>query len=360
MTGHAVPLSSSVYSGRSVKVDYLRGLFAIFVALGHLYDMARLNSNASGWLDVPRTLFGTNWVIGFVVISGFLIEASVESMMKRGGGVARYVKARATRIAPLYYVGLAAALSTEWLGNLAFGVDARPAYWLPGGSHAVIGQLFLLQNVIHGVGTFGAFAATSTVAFEVWYYWLWALRIKFFKQRALPLLLLAAVLLLTPKAVRLQSSLTADFCLFWGYWLIGSYAFHYREALMSSKGVRLLARHSYLLLGLFMASYLIFPAPVLAKKYWLLAFLFALCLLKEERPDPSPSSRRFATLLGDASYPVFIMHGPAGILAAWGLDAWVVNDFYLRYAALLGVTAAVSLIVVFILERPLMKWRRRV
>lgn len=87
MTVHpAVPLSSTAYGGRSVKVDCLRGIFAIFVALGHLYDMARLNSDATGWLDVPRSLFGTNWVIGFVVISGFLIESSVESMIKRGGG----------------------------------------------------------------------------------------------------------------------------------------------------------------------------------------------------------------------------------------------------------------------------------
>lgn len=48
--------------------------------------MARLNSDATGWLDVPRSLLGTNWVIGFVVISGFLIESSVESMIVREGG----------------------------------------------------------------------------------------------------------------------------------------------------------------------------------------------------------------------------------------------------------------------------------
>ena len=360
MTEHpAVPLSSTAYGGRSVKVDCLRGIFAIFVALGHLYDMARLNSDATGWLDVPRSLFGTNWVIGFVVISGFLIESSVESMIKRGGGVARYVKARATRIAPLYYVGLASALAVEWLGGTLFGPDARPAYWLPGDWIAVLGQLLLFQNVLIGLGTFGAFAATSTVAFEVQYYWLWAIRIRFFRNRALPIIVLVLVFLVTPLLTRSHWVLTNDVCLFWGYWLIGAYAYHYRDVLLRQPIIRMMAQIGYLWVMLFMACYLFIPAPVLAKKYWLLSLLFALWLLKEARTDPSASRRRFAALLGDASYPVFIMHGPVGILTAWALNAWAVEDFYLRYVSLLGATAAVSLMIVFLLERPLMRWRRQ-
>ena len=357
MGGRSVPLSSTAYSSKSLKIDYLRGLFAIFVAVGHLYDMARLNSNASGWLDVPRSLFGTNWVIGFVVISGFLIESSVEGMLRRGVGVAWYVKARVTRIAPLYYFGLAAALSVEWLGTLAFGLNARPAYWQPGAPHVIVGQLLMLQNVLIGVGTFGAFAATSTVAFEVWYYCLWAIRIKLLRRHSLPLFLLVAVLVVTRK---IEWKLTSDFCQFWGYWLIGAYAFHYRQVLTSLRVVRSLGRCSYVLVALFMSSYLFFPAPVVAGKYWLLAVLFALCLLKEESSAPSPLSRSAGGLLGDASYPVFIWHGPVGILTAWALNAFGAQDFYVRYATLLGATAVVSLILVFTFERPLMKWRRHV
>lgn len=353
------PLSSTAYSGRSVKVDYLRGIFAILVALGHLYDMARLNSDATGWLDMPRSLFGTNWVIGFVVISGFLIESSVESMMKRGGDVASYLKARATRIAPLYYVGFVSALMVEYLGATLFSHEARPAYWLPSDWTTVLAQLLLVQNVLIGLGTFGAFAATSTVAFEVWYYLLWTIRIRFFRTRALPFIVLVLVLLLTPLLGGSHWILSKDVGLFLGYWLIGAYAWHYRHALLRQPAIRVMARYGQVWVLIFMACYLLVPATVLAKFYWLLSLLFALWLLKEEPPNPTVPNRRFAALLGDASYPVFIMHGPAGILMAWVLNAWAVESFYLRYAILLFVTAAVSLTIVFLLERPLMKWRRQ-
>lgn len=273
---------------------------------------------------MPRSLFGTNWVIGLVVISGFLIEGSVESLLRRGAGVARYAKARATRIAPLYYFGLISALAVEWLGSRAFGLDVRPAYWTPDAPQAFIGQMLMVQNELIGIGTFGAFAATSTVAFEVWYYCIWAVRIKLLRHRKLPLLLLLAAGLLVMHFPTWK--LTSDFCLFWGYWLIGAYAFYYRSALMSSSTARLMAKYSY----------------------WLLALLFALCLLKEERPDPSPLRRRIGGLLGDAGNPTFIMHGPVGILAALGLNALEVNDFYVRYATLLGASVAIFLILFFL------------
>lgn len=355
---NASPLSSTAYSGRSVRVDYLRGAFAIFVALGHLYDMARLNSDATGWLDVPRSLFGTNWVIGFVVISGFLIESSVEGMMKRGEGVARYVKARATRIAPLYYLGFAAALIVEYAGAVLFNPGTRPAYWLPGNWDTILGQLLLIQNVFIGLGTFGSFAATSTVAFEVWYYCLWTIRIRYFREQNLPLVFLGVVLL-WPQLIATDWVLTNDVCLFWGYWLIGAYTWHYRYALLNQPIIRMMTRFGYLWIMIFMSCYLVVPATVLADYYWLLALLFALLLLKEEQPNPGVRNRRVAALLGDASYPIFIMHGPAGIFTAWALNASAVEDFYLRYGSLLCVTAAVSLMTVFLLERPLMRWRRQ-
>lgn len=259
----------------------------------------------------------------------------------------------------MYYVGFTAALAVEWFGATVFAPGTRPAYWLPGDWATVLGQLLLVQNVLIGLGTFGAFAATSTVAFEVWYYWLWAIRIRFFRNRALPIVVLVLVLLVTPLLVRFQWLLTNDVCLFWGYWLIGAYAYHYRDALLRKPVIRVMARYGYLWVMLFMACYLFVPAPILANKYWLLSFLFALWLLKEERPIPGTINRRFAALLGDASYPVFIMHGPVGILMAWTLNAWAVEDFYFRYASLLVATAAVSLMIVFLLERPLMRWRRQ-
>ena len=92
-------------------IDLMRGLFAFLVALGHLFDVAQVNTGYSGVLTIIRPCFGFQWVVGFFVLSGFCIESSV--LQARDKSVRHYAVLRFSRLAPAYYTVLFFALAVE-------------------------------------------------------------------------------------------------------------------------------------------------------------------------------------------------------------------------------------------------------
>lgn len=346
--------------GKSHQINFLRGLFAIFVAFGHLYDIAKTNSDFHFlFMENFRPYLGTNWVIGFVVISGFLIENSVSNLIRKGGDVKKYAISRFTRIAPLYYVGLIIAIAIEIFGNY-FLPELRTTYWTNTSMQAVLGQVLFLQGVNPGFSAYASFAATSTVAFEVWYYAIWALRIKFLRASSLSILFLVFILLYNYfVGVKLfRPILTRDFFSFWTYWLLGAYAFHYQDKLLAMKPVRFLADHSYYLLVAIFLPYSFIPADRISPYYFYFAVVFALILLKDESKGKWKNVN-LTNFLGDLSYPLFLIHGPVGILSAWILNYYSVTDFITRYIVMLVGSFIVSTILTFYFERPLMQWRKK-
>jgi peptidoglycan/LPS O-acetylase OafA/YrhL len=114
----------------------LRFLLAMVVVAGHL-----------NWFVLPsqpwvflESLGGTAAVVGFLIISGYSIA---HSLRRRPIG---FYRRRVLRIYPLYVTAILFALVPYWSGADAFGVPhaafPRPHFWV------VVGNLLLLQNVV--------------------------------------------------------------------------------------------------------------------------------------------------------------------------------------------------------------------
>jgi peptidoglycan/LPS O-acetylase OafA/YrhL len=77
------------------------------------------------------------------------------------------------------------------------------------------------------------------------------------------------------------------------------------------------------------------------------------------RPVPAP--RPLDTWLGEISYPLFLVHGPVIIGLQFALNAWPVElPFIADLALLLAAPFAAAMVVVALVERPVMAWRRRI
>ena len=96
--------------------------------------------------------------------------------MRKGGTIKKYVAARATRILPMFFVGLLVAILCEvamrgmirperWA--LTEPLDSAGAYW-----NQLWPSLISLQGVF---GTFGSYEPSWTISFEIVYYTVWPL-----------------------------------------------------------------------------------------------------------------------------------------------------------------------------------------
>jgi peptidoglycan/LPS O-acetylase OafA/YrhL len=75
------------------------------------------------------------------------------------------------------------------------------------------------------------------------------------------------------------------------------------------------------------------------------------------RPDPAP--RASDTCLGEMSYPLFLMHGPAIIGLQFALNAAGVRlTFAANLAIPLAAAFVAAMVMVAFVERPVMAWRR--
>jgi peptidoglycan/LPS O-acetylase OafA/YrhL len=116
---------------RLESLDFLRAACALAVLFNHLYDeTAGLARNA---ILVGLFSLGVEAVIGFFVLSGSVIA------LQRYPGREAYLRARAVRILPIYYIALAGCLGlmlwsrepfklTELLGNVFF---MQSLFWQP-------------------------------------------------------------------------------------------------------------------------------------------------------------------------------------------------------------------------------------
>lgn len=133
---------------RSAAVDGLRGLAALSVLLFHVWLYCQPDPPAgypAGAVDWPW-YSGRLGLILFFVISGYLLYRPwlAAALGRRDGlDLGAYLRSRAARILPAYYLALAGSLLLVWeLGSIP-GVRLPPAEGLP---------LFLVfgQNVGHG------------------------------------------------------------------------------------------------------------------------------------------------------------------------------------------------------------------
>lgn len=157
-------------------IDALRGVAALMVLLSHGFEFAV--AEVFGWdpqmtpgaWRFARASLGNGdfWVWLFFVISGLCIHRSIAGSLQSGSFCWRhYILARATRIYPLFLLGLAFAVFA-WSLHLDFATDTHnPAPW-----PQLISSLLNLQLL---TSTFPAFGPSWSLTCEVMYYAAWPL-----------------------------------------------------------------------------------------------------------------------------------------------------------------------------------------
>ena len=345
-------------------IDRLRGLAAVFVALGHGMDVAGsafAASDAYHFLLLPwRPYLGFSWVIAFIVLSGFCI---VNSTVKAGPrySLPQFILMRITRIFPMLVICVAFAGVVEFF---CFGSTSRPPVWnnhftLEAFGLALVG----MAGINNGSGQFGSIAPSYTITFELFYYLLWGIVVAIMPTlpiRALVIsFLVAAALCVWTLTIGSSNSLLIV-CLV--PWLIGGAAVFVRNDFLKMMSpvvmwVILFIFYTYGLQNWAMPRIMATWQSLIY--FSALGALFAATVVCQLASDGRRS--RYDNWLGEISFPLFLVHGPMFILVATVLRGvgWLPS-----YGVLLAVMFACSLgaaqLLVRFVERPVMEWRRSI
>jgi peptidoglycan/LPS O-acetylase OafA/YrhL len=356
------------------RIDRLRGLLAIGVLLGHAIDLARLSApNPSGTLfslaQAARPYFGFICVVGFIALSGYCIARSTMRRFAPGD----YVVKRVTRVYPLLIVAALLAGLLEWV---ALDNSHRPLMWsLERDGRDLKRFVWAVLGCSGFKGLFGALSPAYTISFELFYYAIWGVAMTAAAGRARRALLMAAAIgvVLIVFGGRMRESLGwfAGFLPFSAIavlpgWLLGA-ALAVAEGPLSRIARRIPTWATWLVFIWFFAYFVdaFNPVDVLANQYLTFGYytimsgLF-LTVVAAWLAEPTPAPRASDTWLGEMSYPLFLMHGPAIIALQFALNAAGVQlPFAANLAILLGAAFAAAMVAVTLVERPVMAWRRR-
>ncbi len=352
------------------RVDRMRGLLSLGVMLGHTFDLAMASVTApSGmWAQIlgsTRPYFGFVCVVGFVALSGYCIARSTLAGFRPG----RYALARITRLYPLLIAVTLLAGAFEWS---ALGQAARPAMW--NGGQTVQSFLYNLFGLGGYFGQFGAMAPTYTVSYELFYYLVWGLALVLAGARAWLALvfsaLLAAVLIAFGEPLRQSLGPNGWFLHPLGLallpvWLLGALIvvvpyFDRLAKLIPPWGAWLL------LLAVIAHSFDNWQKPRTAVvdisdvKYFIeISFVFVVAMAAW-LARPAPSANATDRWLGEVSYPLFLSHGPTVVGFQYVLNKLNLSfDFQLHFSILVAVNIIVATALIYLVERPVMLWRRR-
>ncbi|HMD37188.1 MAG TPA: acyltransferase [Vicinamibacterales bacterium] len=360
----------------NLKVDRLRGLFAVAVVVGHAYDIsapATLGDTFFRILQPARNLVGFPWVVGFVVLSGFCINMSC----RRQGTFSfrHFWLLRATRLFPMLLAAVAVAAALEWV---MLGSPARPPVWP---ENIDVPHLFTNLIGLGGFyGRFGSLAPSYTLSFELLYYLLWSLSLTFLTPRSASIAnaaFVAAFLFFHQQIAAtlpaFASSILAPFVIvIYIPWLLGAVMANHVEALTRSRFVTGIARLGWIALPLFlMYAWDQYRQPDLTLSspgglwmavayYGLLGGVFALIVIDSYRPGAGFQGPVLDARLGLLSYPLFLLHGPLIVFGGYVMKLTGVRiHFMWHFVILTAVSIAVSWLVATALERRVLDARAR-
>ena len=336
-------------------INRLRGILAMGVVCWHVLGMpGQIPFSTDIWQGVfgPLVLFsGFNYVVGFIVVSGYCIARST---LKRDFTFARYMALRITRIYPAL---IACACIAGIVELVLFESPHRLAVWNSGITVHNFGLSLIGLSGFYG--QFGSYAATYTVSYELLFYVIWG-----------------AVFAATPTTIAVPTSAIVGAGLYFvlpmnyhfalvlfGAWLIGAALAVYEKEIIR------VARHVPLWLMWLVVIWayvtwngltgplggLMWSAPA-CLSYLPLGLLFAIvmaCHLARNGP-----ALQLDDWLGDISYPLFLVHIP--IVMATG-SAIKASGVTLSYFAIMAVYFASSILVaqgvLVLVERPVMRMR---
>jgi peptidoglycan/LPS O-acetylase OafA/YrhL len=339
-------------------INRLRGLLAIGVAISHVMGIAGAYPTTPDSFQnalLPLFMFtGFNYVLGFIVLSGYCIARST---LTRAGNfsLAQYAVLRATRIYPALIVCavIAGVVELIFLGN-----PLRIAVWNSGQTlHNFVVSVFGMAGFY---GQFGSYAPSYTVSFEILFYLIWGIAFAYSPRRlAVPVSLAAGVALcfLLPLSYSFPLILFASWLIgaalamhekeianiaaivpLWAMWLVVLIAFIYGNQLTSQLGISIWS----------------YPGSLVTLPGGLLFGIVIACHLSRDG-----KTMQMDEWLGDISYPLFLVHGPVMIAVASTLKALNVSlSFGTMAAVLLGSSILAAQVVFALVERPVMRMRR--
>lgn len=303
-------------------LGFLRFVLACIVSFGHL---TFFSVKPATWTFVAYDLGGKAAVLGFLLVSGYSIAASLES------SPVGYFRRRLLRIYPLYITAITVAIIVQ----LATGghVEA-PRRTFEGGTWiSVLGNAVLLQTFV--VKTMDYINPVWSLSIEVFFYALAPLLIRLSRQKLVALLLVSLVCFMLPVHTDWGAAYyflcKFNALRFMWCWLLGFLLWHDRRPLFiifSIATVGLLLVHETTPEPLSIVTYGIAVGTVAFSRWIAL---------------PKYIGEAF-TYLGDISYPLYLFHYPVLIYvwAKFGIE----NSF-----ALALVSIIVSLIAYYIIDR---------
>lgn len=301
-------------------LDCARWIAALAVAAGHVRQLVFVSGDQAGPLGAgwqafyALTGFGSQAVIVFFVLSGYLVGGSVVEEF-RGGRFAwgRYAVKRISRLYPVLLLGLVCGFALDSIGLRSFNAAGIYTAVAPHGIRAIAtdasrgldlatfaGNLFMLETIATPVlGTNGPLWSLCN---EFWYYVLFPLaavlgaRRSSRASRAACAILLAALLVFLPKRL----------VLYFAFWLMGALVALARRPLGRPAAA----------LGLFVAALAASRLHSTMATDFCIGGAFALLVASlAHRPDRPPPLAPLHRSLAAFSYSLYVFHFPFAILA---------------------------------------------
>jgi peptidoglycan/LPS O-acetylase OafA/YrhL len=361
---------ASGYAGMDPRIDRLRGLLAIGVMLGHAIDLCWVSTTGGDSVlfqiaNASRPYLGFGCVVGFIVLSGYCIARSTE----KGFTLAHYTARRVTRLYPLLIVATLLTAVFEWI---ALDSPHRPAMW--GGPIDTWRFLYTMAGVSGFKGHFGALAPSYTISYELLYYAVWGLVLTVTRGRHRLGWLLACVIsaLLILYGWHLRQALGAHRYVanalalaLLPAWLLGA-GLALFERPLTAIGRYLPVWPLWLVLGLVFGYWYdlskkprVSPTDTSDVIYFAVIATLLVITIAAWRARPARESRT-DTWLGELSYPLFLIHGPAIMAIQFAMNVWGVKaSFPVTMGYMLASAFVMALLLTVLVERPLMAWRRR-
>jgi exopolysaccharide production protein ExoZ len=286
------------------SIQILRAVAALAIVMHHgLHEAHQATQKVGGsfaWQSVLPLEAGVDL---FFVISGFVMVFASRDMFGSTGSIIPFLRRRLARIAPIYWLTTLLFLAVS-LSGLA------PLSRAPFSAEETIATFLFLPYLrpdgflqpVYGLGW--------TLNYEMFFYLLFALALPFQRERAVPLVVITLMLLVTIGQF-IPASLTAPY--FWTRSIILEFGFGMIIGHMALSGIRpsrmtsaLLAGAALALLALGVLAPNLLPDRALL--YGLPAALLVIAALAFESDGQTQPATRLMTQLGDASYALYLLH----------------------------------------------------
>ena len=349
-------------------IDRLRGMFAVAILLGHAIDLAYGQGAPDFWFQLLmpiRPLAGFEWVVGFIVLSGYCVTRScqLDARMSFSG----YLALRASRLFPLLWACLLLAAALEgWMSASGY----RPPVW---SGHMDVGSFAINTLGLGGFfGTFGSLAPAYTLSYELLYYVLWGTTWFATGRRhgvALVYASLAAAagFALSGIVPHLPTGQLRFAFMLFSCWAIGAALAQWLPLLAQTRVARVLAPFRWVFVlavigfGFSVARMPLFETSLASALYYiLLAGAFAFLTVGFVARTGAVRGSGLDRWLGVLSYPLFLAHGPVIMaLATFYRALGLTLPFGTYVLALCAPAIVVAWLLAVAVEQPVMALRRR-